>query len=347
MSSRVNNCGTKQMVSQLSSYVIATFTITLLLSSFVSLAYADQTALNQNPSILDNKKINPDGISSDHNKPDTISISENAAVTVHHKYVNPQDNTVAEKIVVYTSLNQNSIDIIKQNSDVKTTMDRIWNLDRIRFNGRSITSENTLSNNEMHVEKLSSLMKSESEVYSPINVEIKNNLVTQNQVLFIDLFTKRLSQDLQHDVNSLFLISDAVDENLLLLLHDLSNAKNPTMFLLLVPFSGYILIRAEGGKFQFNKKRSLSFCFIMIIIISSFTTPLLTSENYWGMAFAESNSTENNINSTQSNSSNLSLPLNSNANPIFSSSNATSLNATSLNATSLNATSLNATSLNA
>ena len=326
MPNRVNNCGTKPMMSQLSSYVIAIFTITLLLSSFASLAYADQTALNQNPSILDNKKINPDGINDDRNKPDTISISENVAVTVHHKYVNPQDNTVTEKVAVYTSLNQNSLDIIKQNSDVKTIMDRISNLDRIRFNGRSIISENTLSNQEIHVEKLSSLMKPESEVYSPINATIKNNLATSNQILSTDLFAKGFSQDLQHDVNSLFLISDVVGESLLFFIHDLSNAQNPTMFLLLVPFSGYILIRAEDGKFQFNKKRSLSFCFIMIIVISSFTTPLLTSENYWGMAFAESNSTENNVNSTQSNNSNLSLTLNSNANPIFSSSNATTLN---------------------
>ncbi|HJW19600.1 MAG TPA: LamG-like jellyroll fold domain-containing protein [Candidatus Nitrosotalea sp.] len=295
------------------------------MSFFVSLAYADQTALNQNSSILDNKKINPDGINSDRNKPDTISISENAAVTVHHKYVNPQDNTVTEKIVVYTSLNQNSIDLIKQNSDVKTIMDRISNLDRIRFNGRSIISENTLSNQEMHVEKLSSLMKPESEVYSPINAAIKNNLVTQNQVLFTDLFTKEISQDLQHGVESLFLISDAVDGNLLFFIHDLSNAQNPTMFLLLIPFSGYILIRAEGGKFQFNKKRSLSFCFIMILVISSFTTPLLTSENYWGMAFAESNSTEN-VNSTQSNISSPSLQLNSN------------LNSTAINSTAINST---------
>ena len=338
MPNRVNNCGTKPMMSQLSSYVIAIFTITLLLSSFASLAYADQTALNQNPSILDNKKINPDGINDDRNKPDTISISENVAVTVHHKYVNPQDNTVTEKVAVYTSLNQNSLDIIKQNSDVKTIMDRISNLDRIRFNGRSIISENTLSNQEIHVEKLSSLMKPESEVYSPINATIKNNLATSNQILSTDLFAKGFSQDLQHDVNSLFLISDVVGESLLFFIHDLSNAQNPTMFLLLVPFSGYILIRAEDGKFQFNKKRSLSFCFIMIIVISSFTTPLLTSENYWGMAFAESNSTENNVNSTQSNNSNLSLTLNSNANPIFSSSNATTLNPifSSSNATTLN-----------
>ncbi len=318
MSSRARSSDTKPLATKLLPCVIAVFTISLLLSSIVSLAYADQNALNQDPSILDSKKINGDGINSDQNKPDTIQISENAAVTVHHKYVNPQDNTVTEKVVVYTSLNQNSIAIIKQNSDVKTTMDRIWNLDRIRFNGRSIISENTLWNQEISTEKLSGLMKSESEVYFPLHTTIQNNFVTHNKVLSTDLFTKEFTQDLQHDTKSLFLISDDVNENLLVFIHDLSNTQNSIMFLLLVPFSGYILVRAEGGKFQFNKKRIASFCFITLIVVSSFTTPLLTSENYWGMAFADNSSTENYVNSTQSNNSNSSLSLNSNVDPVNS-----------------------------
>src|SRR5579872_1870175 len=116
----------KQIQTKLLSNVITVFIIILLPFSFISIAYADQIALNQNSSILDNEKINRDGINNNNNKPDTIPISENVAVTVHHKHINPQDNTITEKIVVYTSLNQNSLNIVKQNSDTKTTMDRIW-----------------------------------------------------------------------------------------------------------------------------------------------------------------------------------------------------------------------------
>ncbi len=286
----------RQAQTKLLSNTITIFSVILLLSSFISIAHADKTVLNQNQPMLDNQKIIDNGINGDHNKPDTIQISENAAVIVHHKHVNPQDNTITEKIVVYTSLNQNSINIIKQNSDTKTTMDRIWNFDRIRFTGRSIVSENTLWNQESHTGKLLDLTKTESYIYTPINNEIKNTLTAQsNNISSIDLIAKDIQLNFQLDVKSFFLISNSIDENLLGLVHDAIHVNNPTMFLLLMPLSGYILIRAENGKLQFNKKRVSSFCFIIIIVISAFTTPLLTSENYWGMAFAqESNYTQTN-----------------------------------------------------
>jgi hypothetical protein len=135
---------------------ITIFSAILLVSSFASISYTDQTALNVNQSRPDNPKVNGNG---NNNQPDRLNLSENVAVIVHHKYVNPHDNTITEKIVVYTSLNQNSMSLLKQNSDTKTTMDRIWNLDRIRFNGRAIVSENTLWNQEAATEKLVSFIK--------------------------------------------------------------------------------------------------------------------------------------------------------------------------------------------
>ena len=325
MSNKSNHGIERQTQKKLLSSTITIFTIVLLLSSFISIAHADKTALNQNPSILDTKKIIDNEINGDHNKPDTIQISENAAVTVHHIHVNPQDNTITEKIVVYTSINQNSINVIKQNSDTKTTMDRIWNFDRIRFTGRSIVSENTLWNQESNTGKLLDLTKTESYIYAPINNEIKNTLTAQSSnISSIDLIAKDIQLNFQHDVKSFFLISNSIAENLLVFVHDTIHANNPTMFLLLVPLSGYILIRAENGKLQFNKKKVSSFCFIMIIIISAFTTPLLTSENYWGMAFAQES------NYTQTNSS-LIIPMTNSTSKINMSSLNTSISAPASN----------------
>ena len=151
---------------------ITVFWAILLLSSFASMAFADKIA---NQSILDNTKTS-DG--NNGYKPDRLNLTENVAVTVHHKHVDQKGNTITET-AVYTSLNQNSLAVIKQNSDTKTTMDRIWNLDRVRFNGRSIVSENALWNNEIFAGKLASLVNAELYNGKQTN-HIENNFVAQS-----------------------------------------------------------------------------------------------------------------------------------------------------------------------
>ncbi len=172
---------------------ITVFSAILLVSSFGSMALADKTTI---PSI-DNPKTR-DGNSG--YKPDRLNISENVAVTVHHKHVDTNGNTITET-AVYTSLNQNSLDIIKQNSDTKTTMDRIWNLDRVRFNGRSIVSENALWN-YIFAEKLSSLIK--AELYNDKQTNNLNNFVIEPNKIS-NQGTIHITSALQLDSNRYFL----------------------------------------------------------------------------------------------------------------------------------------------
>src|SRR5574337_1686076 len=67
----------------------------------------------------------------------------------------------------------------------------------------------------------------------------------------------------------------------------LAASSTPVILVLMVPLSGYILLRSEEEKIKLNKNQIFSFCFILILVSSSAVTPFAISQNYWGMAFAE------------------------------------------------------------
>ncbi|MDH2906498.1 MAG: hypothetical protein PXX83_00170, partial [Candidatus Nitrosotalea sp.] len=54
-----------------------------------------------------------------------------------------------------------------------------------------------------------------------------------------------------------------------------------------VPFAGYVLVRMNAERFRVKPKSIFSFCFIVLLVVSSITTPLSISSNYWGQAFAQ------------------------------------------------------------
>src|SRR5437899_662440 len=90
-----------------------------------------------------------------------------------------------------------------------------------------------------------------------------------------------------NDISAFFIQPNSLKNNIITSVSDVTDPKNPTIILLLVPFAGYILIRSKETRFQFSKSRqALSFCFIVILISSIVITPLSISSAYWH-AYAE------------------------------------------------------------
>ncbi|HET6458877.1 MAG TPA: LamG domain-containing protein, partial [Nitrosopumilaceae archaeon] len=108
--------------------------------------------------------------------------------------------------------------------------------------------------------------------------------------------------------------SNSLENDIIRLAHDVTDIKNPTILLLLVPLSGYILFRSEEEKFQFfNTRKILSFCFIVILISSTVVTPISVSPGFLSSVYAETmNGTS--TNATNSVENNVTLPLQSTSN---------------------------------
>src|SRR5574337_977473 len=81
----------------------------------------------------------------------------------------------------------------------------------------------------------------------------------------------------------------------------LAASSTPVILVLMVPLSGYILLRSEEEKIKLNKNQIFSFCFILILVSSSAITPFAISQNYWGMAFAEPQNQTSGVINTVSN----------------------------------------------
>src|SRR5690242_12541125 len=283
--------------------IISLFIFFLLVLSSAAFAAADQIILDPN-NVNVNKKISLSA-ENHHHKEFQINLSEDVGLKTNdppknfdqlNEKINPtqkQINLSEELSVVTNTPNQNFIIIVKQNADdTKTTMDRISNSDRIRFNGRSITTQNILWNEQSTTNKLSSFVDVEK---SFLASSIENTFrIELEKILFIKPTVLEFSLIIHNDITTFFETTNSIKNNSEKLISDLTNTKNPILLLLLVPLSGYILIRSEEEKFRYNIKQVLSFCFIIILVASSVITPVSISSNYWGVAYAESSNDTNN-----------------------------------------------------
>ncbi|MGI0060520.1 MAG: hypothetical protein ACREBJ_12215, partial [Nitrosotalea sp.] len=230
---------------------------------------------------------------------------------------------------------QNTLLVIKQNDNTKTTMDRIFNNERIRFNGKSFVTDNTPW---VHLDNkpLTDLFSNDMSLY-------QNNLLHQNYENNFAGFTNNVfytNEISQFQIQSQLVISqiisnsDLIQNAIMGTVHDAVHGKNPMLFLVLVPLSGYILIRSENVKLKIKTNRILSFCFIVLILSSIASTPLSVSGSYLPESYAEiSNETSNNVNdlnnstSITNSSTNSTIPQTINSTSIIP-SNSTSTNST-------------------
>ncbi|MBI3642297.1 MAG: hypothetical protein HY222_07895, partial [Thaumarchaeota archaeon] len=273
--------------------IIAFFIFSLLVISFLSSASAyDLTINSDNSKKASLGNIDPTNTNNLH-RPQKfqINLSENIGIAENIPQKNdpgqvPKLHTYTINMVERIALTENTNNkqivfvVIKQYLDPKTSMDRISNLERIRFNGRSILTENFYSTEQSFTNKIS---------------QIENNFVqyTENNIdqSLEKIFHANIIPNISlayNDINTDLKIIQPVENEIAWIAHVATDPKNPTILLLLVPLSGYILIRTEEEKFQFFKsKQVLSFCFVAIIMSSIIVSPLSISPEFWNAVYAE------------------------------------------------------------
>src|SRR3989454_194305 len=212
--------------------------------------------------------------------------------------VKKEINLSEQLAIVSNDFDTQSSVLVKGVHDVQATMDRIWNSDRIRLIGKTVVVDNPLAINQP-VTKLSSF----DEKLSYNNYYLERDFVNIfNKLLSVKL-TKGVSLDTNNEASFLIGSVHSTEDNILLVAHDFVSAKNPIIFVLLVPLSGYILIRAEEARFQFQKsKQFLSFCFIALLLSSMVLTPISISSSYSNKAYAEIDNNTGLLSKTTSNS---------------------------------------------
>ena len=274
---------------------------------------------------------------------------------------NKQAN-LSEIITISTSIeNKNTVYSIKENYQAVTTLDRITNSPKIRSNSKTLVIDDNQFGDKNFAYQLSDLVK-EQKIFSFGNTNeiLKNgqdNLMSLPIIAYSEasVFFNLASNQFA----SLASQSDSIVEASTQLAHYSFNEKNPTLLLVLVPLSGYILARSEGQKFVFFKTQKFAaYCFLFILVSSMVVSPLsispLTIANAFAMEGNDSSSQNPSglsSNSTGSNTTGLSFNQFSNATQVVS--NSTGSNNTSLsfnqfsNATQIviNSTGSNTTSL--
>ncbi|MDE2589716.1 MAG: hypothetical protein KGL95_08645, partial [Patescibacteria group bacterium] len=149
---------------------------------------------------------------------------------------------LSENFAIYDNLpGKNAFLALKQSSDAVTTMERISNSDRIRFNGRSIVINDGLSDDNKIYDKLISFLENPELSLTKASHNIENNFGKINEDLLHYMSPIYISVA-QKSVYQFSGEITAVKNFVLATTHDSVHGKNPTIFLLLVPLSGYILI---------------------------------------------------------------------------------------------------------
>jgi hypothetical protein len=283
----------------------------LIIVSIPALANAQQTTPSSFKQIVSqNSEKNPVQVS----RHLEIALSENVGIASNDQTPGGQQNTnqktlsqnkmvsLSDVVTISSNDNERNFVLVKPNVIQVTTLDRIWNPERIRINGRTITVDNQMSY-DLPAGKLSSLMgNQQSSVRSAINFAQIDGLFSFVEQSEINLFSFK-------PIGLPFVQSSPLQNQITGIDHLTPKNETPVLVLLLIPVTGYILIRSSKNKIQTRSKQILSLCFSIIIISSIVTTPLSISA-YW-LAYAQSNLQNG---SDQSNSSSANLSFNGHSN---------------------------------
>ncbi|MHB8601223.1 MAG: LamG domain-containing protein, partial [Nitrosotalea sp.] len=283
---------------------ISFFIFFILSMSSVSMAFADQKTvdsifLDQNKLLIHDQNFHKQIISQ--NKLVQVNLSENLGVKSNDdKSETSQENHVvietyhvhniialSESLGITTnSFDQHLNSLVKQNSERLTTAERISNLDRVRSSGK-YSQNNELVNNPLNSFDTISFAK-----------YFNDRIVGLDYTLYVNPMLSKFSLDMSNDVSTLFMVINLPTHEIQNLYDKSSVESNTVLLILLIPFSGYLLIRSENLKLKIsNKKRILSFCFMIILISSAAVTPISVSPAFLQIVYAET------MNDTQTNSS--------------------------------------------
>ena len=313
---------------KLSRKVFSLVLIVLLTLSSIGMANSDIMASGS----LDVKKtevspvqeVTTANLSSHPSKKVEVDLSESVGITSDSPKAQPQNqvsNSSPELPSVKTqvslseslSIHDNSpakdaFLVLKQNSDSVTTMDRISSLDRVRFNGKSIVVNDPYAADKMITEPIMILANSETHIGKILFQDVGTAFEKTGAGMLNYVSHAGYLSSIQDSVRYLSGGMEVAGGSMSGIVHDSANGKNPAMFLLLVPLSGYILIRAEGTRLRVSNTRQIfSLFFIAILISSAVIVPISSSAGYLAYAYSQANNSS--INSANSNQSNSSSPL--------------------------------------
>lgn len=172
----------------------------------------------------------------------SLSLSETIGITTNdHK--NNEDSSLANsknielvdnvKIEI-NNLDQGTLVVFRPLITQLTTMDKISNNDRIRFNGKTYV----IKNSHIDSTKLANLIAGTHELSNDVKLDIE----LLEKILTIALLTHKIFYE---NVESALITFSY--------LPTLATPQNPTLLVLLVPISGFILYRSEEIKIQFLK----------------------------------------------------------------------------------------------
>ena len=262
------------------------FLIGILFSSLFSITdisvfgINEQTVETNFKNIETNDKFNSQTTSTDHNvllfeKVTIVTNNESNDDIVSQQQIQSTKNiSLTEKLsILENDTLDNLINYVKHNSEKLTTLERIYP-NRIRDNTKldldeitsSITLKQVVDNYNINdlISKQSlnvnlDLVKYSIPIFSIFDFVQNNNVLSNNDL-----------------VASTQNVLSVVDEN------------NQYFLVLLVPLSGYILLRTESRNNNFINTRLASSSILTIILISSAVlTPFSIGSNYWGIAYAE------------------------------------------------------------
>src|SRR5579885_799446 len=234
-------------------------------------------------------------------KGDRVQVSESVTVTVNGKPYYTQNISDDSKFGEFDKLNTI---VVKGNTNSVTTMDKIFNAERLRFNGKALVRYDPMI--ESQTGKFSELGNSIAvlDVSDKKNSDLGGIISNVLSVLFSNPnLTPNMLGQKNMDNNNLKLVPD-------------TNYEKYSVLLILVPISGSVIICS--GNTRIKSKSFFSLTFMIILVTSAVTTPLSISGIYMKQASAEeennntlnasgfSNSTQLNL----KNFSNSTQPLN-------------------------------------
>ncbi len=261
------------------------------------------------------------GMSSGDEKPSDHYSEKYAGYVIRmHKQIDLFDNVT----IIIPPADQDFISLAKVNFDNVAMMERITNNNKIRFDGKSIITNEILWTDQNKDDVFTTLYLTE------LGNQIQNagkhysNILSSWENLSVDQITNFVSTI--DNPNSYLKITNSFENDISNGFHSVS-VQYPTLLVFLIPISGYILIRSENEQLRIkNSRQILSSFFIIILLSSTVVTPLSISGNYWWLAFADNNSTGNIVKSSLSSTSNSTkLPVSSNSTKLPVSSNSTKL----------------------
>ncbi|WP_218584705.1 hypothetical protein [Candidatus Nitrosotalea sp. TS] len=219
-----------------------------------------------------------------YSKGDSIQVSESVSVAVNGK---PYETPSSSSNPPPGNFDQLNTITVKENSNSVTTMDKIFNSERLRFNGRTLVKYNPVQD-YTYGEKLSAIgniMVQESDKNSGL---ANGKISDMSPVIFSDLHSGMIFSGQGEDL----------PEQLLKLVQDQDYTKYSAL-LVIIPITGSVLICATNPKIAARSKSICSFVFMIILVSSIVTTPMSISGNYVRQAFAEQENNTNGSNSTQ------------------------------------------------